>query len=186
MDGVKKSGISINDGPTVSRHSGAELAVLTDLLEERYADYAEAGRSSRTTCSGRMESGCRAGAWHTISSDGHACSGHYGVGTGPPTTGGARALVGVNKIAASAQIRRLRGSAERDGSVEAYGGRPTRALCAAASSKGCARSPRKGLLHATGFTGTQDIGIGRSDWTIWCSSMIRRWTTWPQQAMLHH
>ena len=161
---LKKSGISINDGPTVLRHSGAELAVLTDLLEERYADYAESWAQLKNNM-----------FWKDGSQDAEQVPGILSLLTDTPavgTTGGRdratydwwrhRALVGVNKIAASATDQTLTKALRKEMvQLRRYGGRPTRALCGSSFLEGLRLEVHeKGYYTQTGFTGTQDIGIG--------------------------
>jgi len=161
---LKKSGITINDGNRVSRHSQSELAVLTDLLEDRYADFMESWTRSKNLM-----------FWKDGSQDSDQVPGVLSILTDTPavgTTGGQaradhtwwrhRAAVGASKISASATDQTLTKFLRKElVQLRRYGGKPTRALCGSDFIEALRLEVHeKGMYTQTGFTGTQDIGIG--------------------------
>jgi hypothetical protein len=128
---LKKDGITINDGQSESEHSGRDLDILTDVLENRIMDYDESITRTKNTM-----------FWGDGSQNAKQVPGVTSIVTDTPTvnsTGGLnratywwwqhRALVGGNKITASALdqtlSRRLRSELRQ---LRRFGGKPATAL----------------------------------------------------------
>jgi len=160
---LKKSGISINDGGQVARHTASELAVLTDLLEDRYADFLESWQQAKNNM-----------LWKDGSQDSTQVPGVLSILTDDPTAGSTgglartntwwrhRTLVGASKVTASASEQTLTKALRKElVQLRRYGGQPSRALCGSDFLEGLRLEiHEKGYYTQTGFTGTQDIGIG--------------------------
>lgn len=164
---LKKDGITISDGQAESQHSGREMDILTDVLENRIADFNES--YDRTT---------NLMFWQDGSQDAKKVPGLLSILTDTPTqgtTGGLnrasywwwqhRALVGNNKITPSAAnqtlSRRLRSELRQ---LRRFQGKPTLALCGSGFIDGLELEvAEKGVYTQEGFAkeGTNDMGMAK-------------------------
>lgn len=162
---LKKDGVTITDGQSESMHSGREIDILTDTLENRLGDF---DVSWDRTVNYMF--------WQDGSQDAKKIPGLLSILTDTPaqgTTGGQnratywwwqhRALVGDNKITASAEdqtlTRRLRSELRQ---LRRYGGKPTKALCGSVFiDKLELEVQAKGVYTMEGFanTGKTDMGM---------------------------
>jgi len=164
---LKKDGITIVDHQEEKDHSGREIDILTDVLENRVQDFDES--ISRTK--NQM-------FWGDGSQDAKQVPGILSILTDTPNVGttGAlnratywwwqhRALVGNNKITASATdqtlTRRLRSELRQ---LRRYNGKPTVALCGAAFIDALELEVQeKGIYTQEGFAkeGKNDMGMAK-------------------------
>jgi hypothetical protein len=164
---LKKDGITISDGQSESMHSGRELDILTDVLENRIQDFNESYDRTLNLM-----------LWQDGTADAKKVPGVLSILTDTPatgTTGGLnratywwwqhRALVGSNKITASATnqtlSRRLRSELRQ---LRRYQGKPTVALCGSAFIDALELEvAEKGVYTQEGFAkeGTNDMGMAK-------------------------
>jgi len=164
---LKQDGITITDHQEEHEHSGREIDILTDLLENRIMDFDES--YDRTT---------NLMFWQDGTQDAKKVPGLLSILTDTPnqgTTGGQnratywwwqhRSFVGANKIAASASdqtlSRRLRAELRQ---LRRYNGKPTVALCGEAFIEALELEvAEKGLYTQEGFTkeGKTDLGMAK-------------------------
>ena len=164
---LKKNGISIMDDQKESRHSGADIDILADVLENRIDDFNE---SWDRTINAMM--------WQDGTQDAKKMPGLLSILTDTPTQGntgglarnnywwwGHRALVGNNKIVASAAdqtlSRRLRSEIRQ---LRRYGGKPGVALCGSQFIDALELEvQQKGVYTMDGFAneGKTDLGMAK-------------------------
>jgi hypothetical protein len=164
---LKKDGITITDGQSESMHSGREIDILTDTLENRIADFDESWDRTVNYM-----------FWQDGSQDAKKIQGlqsliidNYNQGT----TGGLnratywwwqnRALVGNNKITASGAdqtlTRRLRSELRQ---LRRFGGKPSTALCGSQFIDALELEVQeKGVYTMEGFAneGKTDMGMAK-------------------------
>lgn len=161
---LKKAGVTITDRGGMSKHSGREVAIITDLLMDRYADFAESWARQKNEM-----------LWKDGSQDAQACPGILSILTDTNDNGTCgnisrntyawwrhRALVGANKIAASATDQTLTKKLRSEMiQLRRYGGSPVRAICGSAFLEALRLEVHeKGVYTQTGFTGTRDVSMG--------------------------
>lgn len=161
---LKKTGVTITDRGSVSRHAGGEVAIITDLLMERYADYAESYAREKNEM-----------LWKDGSQDSQVPPGILSILTDDPAVGTVgnlsratyswwrhRGLIGNSKITASATDQTLTKALRREMiQLRRYGGKPTRAICGSDFLEGMRLEiHEKGVYTQSGFTGTRDISMG--------------------------
>ena len=164
---LKKSGITISDHQEESEHTDRELDVLTDVLENRIADYDES-----------IARGKNYMFWGDGTQDPKQVPGIRSIlldVTNAGTTGGLnratywwwqnRSLVGANKITASGNdqtlSRRLRSELRQ---LRRFGGRPMTALCGESAIEALELEVQeKGVYTQEGFTkeGKTDLGMAK-------------------------
>ena len=164
---LKKDGITITDNQSESEHSGREIDILTDVLENRISDFDESWDRTINLM-----------FWQDGSQDAKKVPGLQSILTDTPTqgtTGGLnratywwwshRALVGNSKITASAQdqtlSRRLRSELRQ---LRRYNGKPSVALCGSQFIDALELEVQeKGVYTQEGFTqdGKTDLGMAK-------------------------
>ena len=164
---LKKNGVTVTDGQSTSEHSGREIDILTDLLENRIADFDESWDRTMNFM-----------LWQDGSQDAKKIPGLQSFLTDTPaqgTTGGLnratywwwqhRAFVGDNKIVASATnqtlSRRLRSDLRQ---LRRFGGKPTVALCGSGFLDNLELEVQeKGVYTMEGFAneGKNDMGMAK-------------------------
>ena len=162
---LKKNGVTITDGQGESDHSGRDIDILTDLLENRIEDFDESWERTVNFM-----------FWQDGTQDAKKIPGLLSILTDTPaqgTTGGLnratywwwqhRALVGNNKITASGTdqtlTRRLRSEIRQ---LRRYGGKPTKALCGSMFIDALELEVQeKGVYTMEGFAneGKTDLGM---------------------------
>lgn len=162
---LKKDGITITDGQGESEHSGRDIDILTDTLENRLEDFSESWDRTVNYM-----------FWQDGSQDAKKIPGLLSILTDTPaqgTTGGQnratywwwqhRALVGATKITASGAdqtlTRRLRSELRQ---LRRYSGKPTKALCGSQFIDALELEVQeKGIYTQEGFTsnGKTDMGM---------------------------
>lgn len=164
---LKKDGITITDGQSESEHSGRDIDILTDVLENRIMDFDESWDRTVNFM-----------FWQDGSQDAKKIPGLLSILTDTPsqgTTGGQnraalwwwqhRALVANTKITASASdqtlTRRLRSEFRQ---LRRYGGKPSIAVCGAQFIDALELEVQeKGVYTMEGFTsdGKTDLGMAK-------------------------
>jgi hypothetical protein len=164
---LKKDGITITDHQSESEHSGRDIDILTDTLENRLMDFSESWDRTVNFM-----------FWQDGSQDAKKIGGMLSLLLDTPTqgtTGGLnratywwwqnRALVGNNKITASPTdqtlTRRLRSELRQ---LRRYGGKPTQALCGSQFIDALELEVQeKGVYTMEGFAneGKTDMGMAK-------------------------
>ena len=164
---LKKDGVTIVDHQEEENHSGREMDILTDTLENRIADFDESIARTKNQM-----------FWSDGTQDPKQVPGILSILTDTPnqgTTGGLnratywwwqhRALVGANKITASATdqtlTRRLRSELRQ---LRRFGGKPTQVLCGSQFIEALELEVQeKGLYTQEGFAteGKNDLGMAK-------------------------
>ena len=164
---LKKNGVTINDHQSESEHSGREIDILTDVLENRITDFDESWDRTINLMywqDGTQDAKKVPGVTNLILDVGNQ-----------GTTGGLnratywwwqnRSLVGANKIAPSGTdqtlSRRLRSELRQ---LRRYGGKPTVALCGSNFIDALELEvSEKGIYTQEGFAneGKNDMGMAK-------------------------
>ena len=164
---LKKNGVTITDGQNESMHAGREIDILTDLLENRLADFDESWDRTFNYM-----------LWQDGTQDAKKIPGLLSILTDTPNqgvTGGLnratywwwqhRALVGNNKITASGAdqtlTRRLRSELRQ---LRRYGGKADVALCGSQFIEALELEiQEKGVYTMEGFAneGKTDLGMAK-------------------------
>lgn len=164
---LKKDGITITDGQSESEHSGRDIDILTDTLENRIMDFDESWDRTVNYM-----------FWQDGSQDAKKIPGLLSILTDTPnqgTTGGQnratywwwqhRALVGTTKITSSPSdqtlSRRLRSELRQ---LRRYMGKPTTALCGSQFIDALELEVQeKGVYTMEGFAneGKNDMGMAK-------------------------
>lgn len=164
---LKKNGVTVNDGQEESEHSGREIDILTDTLENRIQDFDESWDRTINLM-----------YWQDGTQDAKKVPGLqflFPDVSNAGTTGGLnraqywwwqhRSLVGANKLTASPTdqtlSRRLRSELRQ---LRRYGGKPTLALCGSQFIDGLELEvSEKGFYTMEGFAneGKNDMGMAK-------------------------
>jgi hypothetical protein len=164
---LKKDGVTINDHQEESEHSGREIDILTDTLENRIMDFDESWDRTINLM-----------YWQDGSQDPKKVPGVLSIISDTPATGTVgglnkatywwwqtRGLVGNNKITASPTdqtlSRRLRSELRQ---LRRYTGKPTVALCGAGFIEALELEVQeKGIYTQEGFAkeGKNDLGMAK-------------------------
>lgn len=157
---LKKDGITITDNAKVSQHSEKELAVITDLFENRLDDYGESwARVFNFAC------------WWNGTQDPKAMPGLTSILTDNPANG---VVAGIDQAVYPWWQHRVKfgiGVSEENQTLtkflrkeliqlNRYGGKPTKALCGSDFLDALfIEIQAKGVYTQEGFTKTQDMGM---------------------------